>query len=278
MIIFDNEKYLKDIKNNGISANDKNARFKLNYLISDMLQNTTYRKSKVIEIAKNISSDFFYGLPDFLINKELAEIYDDLKENVLITNQKTKTITLYESEMQTITSLKDDKLVRLAFTALLLFKYTGQFIIDNEEKYYKAVKLCEADIYRIADFDSVSGSTKKKLFKQLSDLGLIKFSVKTNPAWKYHPDWLAITLYSMPFCVDLKEDKTKEKIYRRVTNYDDPLLYLRSYQGANNIIECADCGAPISKTSNARCLCNKCAEKRKKTNDKTRYQSKIAIA
>lgn len=282
MIIFENEKYLDDIRKNGIGATDRNAKLKINYLISDLVLNSSYRKNKIIDIVKNLASEYFYGLPDNLVEKELEEFYSNAKEKILAQDftesHKDKIITLYESEMKTIAELKEDKLMRLAFATLLLHKFTGQFIVNGNEKYYTSVKACEADIYRIAQFDNVSGTIRKKLWKQLCDMGLVRYYVKTNPAWRFHPNWMAMTLFTVPFNVDLKDDKTNENIYKRITNYDDVLLYLRYWLKDENLIECADCGCPILRTASAKCLCSNCAVRRKKACDKARYKRKLAIA
>ena len=282
MIIFENEKYLDSIRKNGISTTDQNAKFKINYLISDLVLNSSYRKNKIISIVKDLAGDYFHGLPDSLVNKELENFYENAKvrisEQDFAESHKDKVVTLYESEMKNIAELKDDKLMRLAFAALLLHKFTGQFIVNGNEKYYASVKACEADIYRIAQFDNVSGTTRKRLWKQLCDMGLVRYYVKTNPAWRFYPNWIAMTLFTVPFNVDLKDDKNNEKIYKQITNYDNVLLYLRYWLGDENIVECSDCGCPIIKNSNAKCVCSNCAATRKKASDKARYQRKLAIA
>lgn len=282
MIIFENEKYLQDIKKNGISATDIYAKFKINYLIEDLVFNSTYRKNKIIEMVRKIAQAYFNGLPDDLVEKELEGFYENAKSKFdkvdVVNKHENKAITLYRSEMETIASLKDDKLMRLAFSALILHKFCGQYIINGKERYYTSVNSCEADIYRIAQFNNVSGTKKKQLWNDLSKRGLVKYFVKTNSAWRFHPNWIAMTLFTVPFNVDLKEDKSDEEIYKKITNYDDVLLYLRFWLQDENIIECADCGCPIIKTNNAKCVCSNCANNRKKSSDKARYQRKLAIA
>ena len=180
--------------------------------------------------------------------------------------------------METIENLQDDRLMKLAFAALLLHKFCAQYIINGKERYYTSVNACEADIYRLADFSNVSGTKRKQLWKELSDHNLIHYFVKTNTAWRFHPNWTAMTLFTVPFNVDLKEDKSDEEIYKKITNYDDVLLYLRFWLKDENVIECADCGCPIIKTGNAKCVCSNCADNRKKSSDKARYQRKLSIA
>ena len=280
MIIFENEKYLQEIKKNGIGATDQYAKFKIHYLVEDFVFNTTYRKNKIIEIVKELAKEYFKGLPDELIEKELEEFYDSTKAklNGVTGEHKNKVITLYRSEMETIENLQDDRLMKLAFAALVLHKFCAQYTINGKERYYTSVNACEADIYRIANFSNVSGTKRKQLWKELADRGLIHYFVKTNTAWRFHPNWTAMTLFTVPFNVDLKEDKSGEKIYKTITNYDDVLLYLRFWLKDENVIECADCGCPIIKTGNAKCVCSNCADNRRKSSDKARYQRKLAIA
>lgn len=274
MIIFENEKYLENIRKNGIGATDKNAKFKINYLISDLVKNTSYRKSKIISIVKDLTSEYFCGLPAYLVEQELGDFYDAAKNCEQEYNYQDKIITLYESEMKTIADLKDDKLMRLAFASLVCHKY----LISGKERYYSTVQECESDIYQFAQLDNVSGTSKDKLWKQLTDLGLVKYFAKTNPAWRFHPDWSIMIVFTVPFNADLKEDKADEKIYKRITNYDDILLYLRYWVNDTDLIECTDCGAPILRTGNAKCLCSNCAVSRKKSSDKARYKRKLEIA
>lgn len=282
MIIFEKDKFLQDIKKNGIGATDQYAKFKINYLVEDLVFYSKYRKNKIIDIVKDLAQAYFNGLPDELIEKELEEFYENAKSKIsnleTAGKHKNKVITLYKSEMETIANLKDDKLMRLAFATLVLHKFCGQFVVNDKERYYTSVKACEADIYRIAQFNNVSGTKRKQLWKDLSDRGLVKYYVKTNSAWRFHPNWIAMTLFSVPFNVDIQEDKTNEEIYKSITNYDDVLLYLRFWLNDDNVVECADCGCPIIKTGNAKCLCSNCADNRKRASDKARYQRKLAIA
>lgn len=275
MVIFEKTKYLKDIKQRGITSNDKYAKQKINFLIEDLILNSSYRKNKVIELVKERAKDYFFGLPDEIITKEIETIYGSTKTKTddidLIENHENKTIRLYKSEMNVIASLKDDKLMRLAFSALVLHKFCGQYFSESVEKYHSAIKECDADIYRVAELTNISGTKKNELWKQLSDLGLIKFYVKTNTAFKFNPDWIAMTLFTVPFNVDLKTDKSDEIVYTHISNYDNLLYYLNYYLGDKKLTPCEDCGCPILITSNSKCLCSNCAVERKKASDKSRY-------
>lgn len=278
MIIFENEKFLADIKKNGIGETDPDAKFKINYLMEDMVFNSSYRKNKIIEKIRAIARPYFYGLPDSLVEQELEVLYDAAKEKIHDEDSRRKhenrIITLYNSEMQTISALRDDKLMRLAFAALVVHKFRGQ----STDGCYKFINACEADIYRIAGFSKVSGTKKQQLWIELSDKGIVSYHFKINRTWRYKPEWIAKRTFTVPFNVDLKTDKSDEKVFMKVTNYDDVLLYLRLWLNDAAVSLCDDCGCPIEKTANAKCLCSNCASHRKKASDKARYQKNIASA
>ena len=63
---------------------------KINFLIEDLILNSSYRKNKVIELVKECAKDYFFGLPDEIITKEIETIYDS-------TKTKTDDIDLIEN-------------------------------------------------------------------------------------------------------------------------------------------------------------------------------------
>ncbi len=278
MIIFDNDKYISDIKENGIGATDPHAKQKIQDVIKDFIANSTYKRSAILKKVKTIAADYFNGLPDDIVSEELKELFDIAKEklNRATTEDKKKEIILYESEMQVISNIEDEKLRQLAFSALVVHKFLGQHEDDEEIKCHGAVKVCDSDIFRIAHLDNVSGATRNKLWKQLVDLGYIKCFVKTNSAFRFNPSWIAIPLYQVTFNVDISRECTDNVEYMRVTNYDDVMLYLRYYLNDSNVTLCAECGCPIERVQGKK-YCSSCASRRKKESDKARY-NRVAIA
>lgn len=279
MIIFDKDKYITQIKENGIGATDPYAKQKIQAVIQDFIANTTYKRNVILKKVKSIAKDYFNGLPDSIVAEELKEIFDTTKEKIsdgIYENEK-KIVTLYESEMRIIKDIQDDKLQRLAFSALVLHKYTGQYMEDGEIRYHGAVKVCDSDIFRIAHLDNVSGTTRNKLWMQLADKGLAKYYVKTNSAFRFNPSWIAIPLYTMPFNVDIARDEVDRTEFMKITNYDDIILYLRYYLGDSDVVLCSDCGCPVERERGKR-FCGDCAAIRKKDSDKKRYKRNMAIA
>lgn len=285
MIIFDYKKYLKDVKKNGISATDIHATHKINDLLNDMIFNSPYKKGKVINKVKDIASDYYSGLPDEIIIDKLSESYDAIKINGQdLTKGEKKILTLYKSEMETINSLPDEKLQRLAFASLVAFKYHSYHHVMGDVEYYKMVEDCLADIFVLADFGSVSGTTRNKLSNELVKKGLLYYYPKINPTYKYqsfddvdHKRWIAFNNMSIPFCVEVKGTQDTEEVFMQMTNYDDIMLYLRYYQGDADVTTCECCGTPILKSGNAKRYCSDCADAMKKASDKARYKLKKAV-
>lgn len=274
MLIFDQEKFIDCIKKEGISATDPYARQKIGSLIEDLIKNTKYKSGKIIEKVLEISKDYFCGLPDEIAKKELKTLYDRAKEKNRkgSSEEEKKEITLYRIEMENIGSLENENLRKLAFSALITHKYLGQYDDDGIIRYHPYVRLCENDIYHLVDLKNVSGTTKNKLWKRLSDLGFLEFRVNTNPAFKYNSSWIAMPVFKVLINEDLTQEGAKE-IFMRVKDYDNIMLYWRYYNGDKNIALCQDCGCPIER-ENGRRYCRDCAGKRKKTSDKTRYDKR----
>ena len=178
--------------------------------------------------------------------------------------------------MQTIAELKDDKLMRLAFASLIIAKLKGMYLIDGERHYYSSIAACEADIYKIADLSSISGTTKNKLWKSLCEKGLIYFYVNINRAYRFNRDWIAIPMMTVTFNANNQKDTSNKKVFAEINNYDNILLWLRLWLEDKEIICCSKCGCPIEKRIKSVCLCEKCANKRKKASDKMRYSRKTA--
>lgn len=324
MIIFDYDKYIKDIKKNGIGATDIRANTKINDVLTDLIFNTTYKKGKIINKVKEIASDYYRGLPEKIIIDKLSESYDEtkikkyiydnsemffgaLKRTDIIQNCKItkseyrkyrndiekyleyqdigkKVLTLYKSEMETINSLENDKLQRLAFALLVAFKYHSYHrVLGGEIKYYKTKVDFLSDAYALADFRKVSGTTRNKLLYELNKRGLVYYWKKDNETYKYQPldsdrtRWIAFNNMSIPFCVEAKGTQDTEEVFMQMTNYDDIMLYLRYYQGDADVTTCECCGTPILKSGNAKRYCSDCADAMKKASDKARYDRKRAI-
>lgn len=284
MIILDVDKYLEDIKRDGIGATDIYATQKLQVLIDDFVKNTSYKKGKIIDKVKTIAADYFSGLPDDIIEEQLENMYLISKENMRsnnMNNQK-KIVNLYKSEMETIASLETENLQRLAFAMLVLHKFTAQYYDGNLIKYHKSVKACKSDIYRVAGLDNVSGTAKNKMWVKLAEKGLVKYFAETNDAFRFKPSWIAMTLFTVPFNRDIMPENESEELWMQITNYDDVMLYWRYYTRNQrkdwNVVLCTDCGCPIEKTSNNHFLCRDCSKKRKQSNDKQRYQLKRNFA
>ncbi len=273
MIIFDRQRYIEDIKRDGIGAADPYAKQKMQTIMNDFVQNSTYKSGKIIEKVMGIASDYFNGLPDAIAKEELKGLYGIAKEKAEkgVGEERKKEITLYKSEMQTLAALENENLQKLAFAALVVHKYIGQYNDNGNILYHSYIKCCEKDIYRIADIKNVSGATKNKLWKMLSDMGLVKFRVNTNASFRFNPQWIALPVFTVTFNEDIAEEESNKEVFMDVTNYDDIMLYWRLYMGDKDVTLCKDCGCPIER-ENGKQYCRICAKKRKKASDNKRYK------
>lgn len=284
MIIFDYKKYLKDVKKDGIKATDPYANSKIDMLLTDLVFNSTYSKTSIIKKVRKVADDYYNGLPDDLVIQELTDSYKRIKDKGETAQEEKKVLTLYKSEMETIAQLQDEKLQRLAFASLVAFKYHSHHLIYGEVAYYKMIAECMPDIYQLAHFENVSGSTRMKLQHKLSELGLVQYRMKTNTAYRYQPiedgnrkRWIAFTQFSVPFCVEVKGTQENEEVFMEMRNYDDVLLYWRLYNHDAKVTTCAICGSPIEITTNSKLYCSTCAEEIKKQQDNARYKAKKAM-
>ena len=143
-----------------------------------------------------------------------------------------------------------------------------------------AISACEADIYKLAELQSISGAAKDKLWNQLCQKGLVQFFVNTNRAYRFNREWLAIPMMSVSFNVDTKRDKSGETVFAQIKNYDNLLLWLQLWREQKikhkTLIRCAECGSPMPKIKKTVCLCERCADAHKKASDKARYLQKTA--
>ena len=223
MLIFDYDRYIKNIKKDGISATDVRATKKINDVMMNMIFNTSYKKGKIISLTKKLANDYYVGCDDDYINNALTRSYDEAKIkkyifdnhesffgnletdvilkntgitkkdfknykneiNEMLTLSEKKPITLYKSEMEKIIALPDEKLQRLAFSSLVAFKYYFYQRDIDERKYNPYVKDCIPDVYSLADFGGVSGTARNKLLKELVDSGMLYHGVITNSKYKY---------------------------------------------------------------------------------------------
>ena len=284
MIIFDYKKYLKDVKRDGISATDPYANSKIDMLLTDLVFNSTYSKNSIIKKVRKVADDYYNGLPDELVIQELTDSYKRIKDKGETAQEEKKVLTLYKSEMEIIARLPDEKLQRLLFASLVAFKWHSQHDVFGKTEYYKMIAECMPDIYQLAHFENVSGSTRMKLQHKLSDLGLVQYRMKTNTAYRYQPiedgnrkRWIAFTQFSVPFCVEVKGTQEDEEVFMEMRNYDDVLLYWRLYNNDPKVTTCAICGSPIEITTNSKLYCSTCADEMKKQQDNQRYKAKKAI-
>lgn len=282
MIIFDKCKYVTEIMRNGIKENESRANAKLFLVAKYLIQETQYKKGVIKKNLKKYSEDYFRGLTDEMINREIDNLYDRACKSSVVEVEKQGTgdtideaktdevkdteidfidavqyfkpryINLYENELHKISEL-DDKLQELAFAFLVVNKFVG----------YKWTYECNSDIYTICHWEKgkgKSGTVKNKLIHSLVQNGIIRFFCNVNTTYKHNQKWIAKTSFTVLINEDnLPEDKEKSPVWKTITNYDDVLLYWRLYKGDTSIKLCEECSAPIEITGNSKKFCSNCA-------------------
>lgn len=150
----------------------------------------------------------------------------------------------------------------MAFAFLILNKYQG----------YKWVYECNADAYKICHWDKKgngkSQTTKNRLIHSLVEEKIISFYCSTNKAYSYNKSWIAKTYFTVLINEDNLEEKKRSPIWKKVTNYDDVMLYWRLYKDDPKVKLCEKCNAPIEDTVNSKKYCSDCALERTRQSKK----------
>lgn len=270
-MVLNKDGYIKEIESCGIRANDRYAQSKIRNYMNHLIHDTTYRRNTIIHRVSEVAADYYRYMPVDIVSNELLSCYNQLSRLPQKKNKAEKPklpIILYRSEMEIISAIDGEKAQRLALAMLILHKHLGLYKVGDLVKCHQYKAMAKADIFRLAGLDNLSGTMKSNLMQQLSDMGVISVTVRTNNSWKHHPDWLSFTGYKLNFNVNLKADLSDETPFIEVKSLDDISLYLRLWNGDKNIILCSDCGTPIERTSNSRKRCKTCAEARRNEKQK----------
>ena len=267
----------------GLKENERNANRKLFLVARYLIENTKYKPSVIKKNLKRYAEKYFEGLSDDIIDNEIEWIFNGANnaKNLIEESGGTdnpenepkidyteargyfdlKELTLYESEMERISEL-DEELQELAFAFLILNKYQG----------YKWVYECNADAYKICHWDKKgngkSQTTKNRLIHSLVEEKIISFYCSTNKAYSYNKSWIAKTYFTVLINEDNLEEKKRSPIWKKVTNYDDVMLYWRLYKDDPNVKLCEKCNAPIEDTVNSKKYCSDCALERTRQSKK----------
>lgn len=295
MIIFNRYRYVTDVMKNCLKENEKNANRKLFLVARYLIENTTYKPSVIKKNLKRYAEKYFEGLSDDIINKEIEWIFSGANDTKNLIEESggtdnpenepeetkidhtearnyfdLKELTLYESEMKRISKL-DEELQELAFAFLVVNKYQG----------YKWIYECNADIYKICHWDKKGNgknqTTKNRLIHSLVEEKIISFYCSTNKAYSYNKSWIAKTY----FTVLINEDNFEAEhspVWKKVTNYDDVMLYWRLYKGDPKVKLCEKCNAPIEDTGNSKKFCSDCALERTRQSKKRSKENALKSA
>lgn len=280
---------------NGLKENERNANRKLFLVARYLIENTKYKPSVIKKNLKRYAKKYFEGLSDDIINNEIEWIFNGANnaKNLIEESGGTddpengageskidyaearnyfdlKELTLYESEMKHISKL-DEELQELAFAFLVLNKYQG----------YKWIYECNADAYSICHWNEKgngkSQTTKNRLIHRLVEEKIISFYCSTNKAYTYNKAWIAKTYFTVLINEDNLEGE-HSPIWKKITNYDDVMLYWRLYKGDPEVKLCEKCNVPIEDTGNSKRFCSDCALERIRQSKKRSKENALKSA
>lgn len=271
-MIKDYDQLIADIKTNGISATDRKAESKIETYMLYLIRKTTYKRKTIIEKVREATQDYFYGYPLQIVDEQLNDTYDRLRVSKKRIDDTKRVLTLYQSEMETISSITDSNLQKLAFAALIYQKYTAFHYDGDKIAYYGKVKTNNAEIFHLAKLENCSGSKKNKLWHCLIEQGLIITTIETNNIYKYKSTHVGTNMFFCTFSQDFLAEEKRSKVFMTMANFDDIFLYLRKFQNDIRVGICTACGSPMEiplKSINAKKkYCSCCAHKRKLSSKK----------
>lgn len=281
----------------GLKENERNANRKLFLVARYLIETKKYKPSVIKRNLKGYAEKYFEGLSDDIINNEIEWIFDKANTKKFIEESggtddpenepketkidhtearnyfDLKVLTLYESEMKRISKL-DEELQELAFAFLILKKYQGGK--------YKWIYECNADAYNICHWNEKgkgkSQTTKNRIIHRLVEEKVIDFYCSTNKAYSYNKSWIAKTYFTVLINEDNLEEKKRSPIWKKVTNYDDVMLYWRLYKGDPKVKLCEKCNAPIEDTGNSKRFCSDCALERTRQSKKRSKENALKSA
>lgn len=266
-MVKDYERLIAEIKASGISATDRKAESKIEAYMLYLIRKTTYKRKTIIEKVREATQDYFYGYPLQIVDEQLNDTYDRLRVSKKKIDDTKRVLTLYQSEMETISSIGDSNLQRLAFAALIYQKYTAFHYDGDKIAYYGKVKTNNAEIFHLANLENCSGTKKNQLWHSLIEQGLIITTIETNNIYKYKSTHVGTNMFFCTFSQDFLPEERRSKVFMSMANFDDIFLYLRKFQNDIRVGICAMCGSPMEiplKSINAKKkYCSCCAYKRK---------------
>lgn len=297
-ICFDRVANAKSILKSGISPTSNRARRELKEAAWYLINHTTYSRKQIEKLLYEVSKDYFAGMPEEYITTNIKDIIsytqkqedsETDEEDKSSSFQDSKPVVIYRSELDKIEALGHTDTERLAFVFLAYTKYLKNECErkrnpDEKKQPLKYIHECNSELYRLAwwyVYDEkektvlrvqsgrlrVGGSRPAQRVTEICKAGIVKFVTQINFGYKFNQDSLpAISKFTVPILCDSGEiafviDKMDE---------ESLVLYYDRYQGYGGITDCCCCGQPVFKSNNKKKYCRHCAEKAKRSQEKSK--------
>ena len=263
-IYFDRVAEAKSILKSGIKGTSIHARSELKTAAWYLVNKTTYSARQIENRLRDVSVDYFKGMPENYINSSIRDVILSVKkETDRNVDDVPSSIAIYKEELEAIASLCHDDTERLAFIFLCIAKMIP----------YEQIYECNAKLYRLAwkyKYDTnekkvlqklerrrVGGKEPTKRVNRLCQAGIVRYSTRIHAPYKQSNNKpIAAATFNVPI---LRSDGDIAFIINK-PDEDSLVLYYDRYKGYGNIVTCERCGKPVLRTGRRHKYCSVCAD------------------
>lgn len=241
MIIFNEEKYAKEIINNSKFKTNKNRGYERCVLVRYLFAEG-YTEDGIKDYLNGLSRGEF----PYLSKNDKYKIFDKI---IAKANQyeyiKDRNVKIYKSELEIINSIENEKARDLLFICLVYYKWgctvdAFKFYSKNMNKILVEEK--DKDLYYMSKLNSLRVKDRNLTFYEL-----IKNRLYVNCGFKDK------NYFYIPFaCSD-------GEVAFEIDNFNDLILWLYSYLEPEKYKKCEICERWIKKTKSPKKYCSECA-------------------
>lgn len=243
--IFNEREYVESLIKNRTYAGQK---FDSICRVAKYYHNEGYRRD---DIARKLEAYMLRCEPDVNL-----VMWQDNIDRIIKNSGKRKLIdipyiTVTQSELDTINSIKSIMLRKLLFTMLCLAKY-GNAINENNNNW---VNTPDKEIFSMANI-KVSTKRQSLLINDLWQMGYVGYSKVVD---------------NINLNIKIIDDNSPEVLY--ITDFRCLGYQYMVSQGNDNYMVCTNCGLAMKRESNAQKYCEECGEEINRSRAQERYRS-----
>lgn len=226
MIIFDEEKRVEEMLENGVNSKTALLDF---ILLGKYLIDRGYENEELEHKLIKILSDKQELIPVSYLPTIIPKIIKVAKKTAL---QHKKEIEITKAELDILENFSE-KAKRIGFVYLVCYKF-----------FEKEFSIKPIEVKTFAKMTSLRNPQLYSLEKELFDFGFLKYKETRTDIF---------------YVVNLPKEESETII--TIKDYRDFIYYYEKYLG-ENIVECKECGRLIKKNSNVQKYCKDCKKKK----------------